>query len=359
MYKIADWNKISHNFTAVVLNKDWKLTLRLYSNILAAIFMSQVFTVLTVQAQDPEFSQFYANPLYLNPALTGTGECSRIIFNYRNQWPSVPGNFVTYNAAADFSLESISSGLGILINSDNAGDGTYITNRASLIYSYHLTVGREVQLNAGAEATFHYQKFNFDNLIFQDMIDPATGDITGQTGEMPPDNTTVMVSDFSFGLLLGVKEIFFIGISADHLSEPSLNYYNQTDKNKLYRKYTVHTGVKISTGKGYGNNNTDFVFLPQLLFQMQGNMHQMNIGINVERYPIVVGAWFRHNFENTDGAIFMIGLKQKRFRFGYSYDLSMSKLKGTSGGAHEVSLTMLINCNKKRNRPGAIKCPEF
>ena len=322
--------------------------------------MSQVLSVLKVQAQDPQFSQFYANPLYLNPALAGTGECSRISFNYRNQWPSIPDNFVTYNVAADFSFESISSGLGILINSDNAGSGTFVTNRASLIYSYHLKVGQGVRLNAGAEATFHYQKFDFENLIFQDMIDPATGNINpGQTGEAPPDNNTVMVADFSFGLLLGVKEVFFFGISADHLSEPSLNYYNQAENIKLYRKYTVHTGAMFSSGKGYGNNNRDFVFLPQLLFQMQGNMHQINFGLNVEKYPLVVGAWFRHNFENADGAIFMVGIKQKRFRFGYSYDLSMSKLKGASGGAHEVSLTMLINCNKKRNRPGAIKCPEF
>jgi len=334
--------------------------LKIYGNILRVLLLSQAFTVFGVQAQDPEFSQFYANPLYLNPALAGTGECSRVIFNYRNQWPSIPGNFVTYNAAADFSFESISSGLGILINSDNAGNGTFITNRASLIYAYHLTVGREVQLNAGAEATFHYQTFNFEKLIFQDMIDPSTGNINpGQSGEAPPDNNTVMVPDFSFGLLLGVKELFFIGISADHLSEPTLDYYNQADNNKLFRKYTVHTGLRISPGKGFGNNNRDFVFLPQLLFQMQGDMHQLNVGLNVEKYPLVAGAWFRHNFENADGVIFLIGLKQKRFRFGYSYDLSMSKLKGASGGAHEVSLTMLINCNKKRNRPGAIKCPEF
>ena len=334
--------------------------MKLYGNILVILILSQLLSVIHLQAQDPEFSQFYANPLYLNPALAGTGECSQLFFNYRNQWPSVPANFVTYNAAADFSFESISSGLGILINSDNAGSGTFITNRASLIYAYHLTVSREVQLNAGIEATFHYQKFNFDNLIFQDMIDPATGVVNpGQTGETPPDNNTVMVPDFSFGLLLGVKEVFFFGISADHLSEPVLNYYNQSENNKLYRKYTVHTGVRISSGKGFGNNNRDFVFLPQLLFQMQGNMHQLNFGLNVEKYPLVAGAWFRHNFENADGVILMVGLKQKRFRIGYSYDLSMSKIKGASGGAHEVSLAMLINCNKKRNRPGAIKCPEF
>ena len=28
-------------------------------------------------AQDPAFSQFYANPLYLNPAFAGTNDCPR------------------------------------------------------------------------------------------------------------------------------------------------------------------------------------------------------------------------------------------------------------------------------------------
>ena len=28
-----------------------------------------------VKAQDPHFSQFYANPLYTNPALAGTAVC--------------------------------------------------------------------------------------------------------------------------------------------------------------------------------------------------------------------------------------------------------------------------------------------
>ena len=37
-------------------------------------------------AQDPSFTQFYANPLYLNPAFAGTARCPRLNLNYRNQW---------------------------------------------------------------------------------------------------------------------------------------------------------------------------------------------------------------------------------------------------------------------------------
>ena len=55
-------------------------------------------------AQDPTFTQFYSNPVYLNPALAGSYGCPRISMNYRNEWPQLTGNYVTYSAAYDLSL---------------------------------------------------------------------------------------------------------------------------------------------------------------------------------------------------------------------------------------------------------------
>jgi len=50
--------------------------------ILAAISYSN-----DLKAQDPHFSQFYAAPLYLNPALAGTSAGNyRVGVNYRDQW---------------------------------------------------------------------------------------------------------------------------------------------------------------------------------------------------------------------------------------------------------------------------------
>jgi hypothetical protein len=74
---------------------------------------------------------------------------------------------------------------------------------------------------------------------------------------------------------------------------------------------------------------------------------------------LTAGIWYRYNIDNGDGAIFVVGLAHKRLKIGYSYDVTLSALKGTTGGAHEVSLALLFNCDKKRNKPGAIKCPEF
>ncbi len=311
-------------------------------------------------AQDATFSQFYANPLYLNPALAGTGECTRLIVNYRNQWPALPNAFTTYSASADINVEAISGGVGILFISDNAGDGTITTNRIIGVYSYHLKLSDNANLNAGFEASYLQKKIKWDKLVFQDMIDPVSGNINpGMSGETSPAKLTVSSVDFSGGLLLGIKEKYFIGFAAHHLTQPNLSYYSESN-NSLYLKYTVHAGMNIEFGgRNYRTNKSNFILSPNLLYQQQQNARQLNAGFYVEKNPIVLGLWFRHNFTNPDGVLFLIGIKQNKFRFGYTFDLTLSKLKSNSGGAHELSLTFLVNCNGKRNKPGAIKCPEF
>ena len=110
-----------------------------------------------VYAQDPIFTQFYANPLYLNPALAGTARCPRVNLNYRNQWPGISGTYVTYAASYDQHVDAIGGGLGLLILNDKAGQGTLTTTNVSGVYSYLLNVTREFSLKFAAQATF-FQK---------------------------------------------------------------------------------------------------------------------------------------------------------------------------------------------------------
>ncbi len=71
-----------------------------------------VMAVLTATAQDPQFTQFYANPLYLNPAFAGTARCPRVVMNYRNQWPALTGTFVTTSASYDQHVDGLNGWLG-------------------------------------------------------------------------------------------------------------------------------------------------------------------------------------------------------------------------------------------------------
>ena len=58
-------------------------------------------------AQDPAFTQFYANPMYLNPAMAGSANCPRISLNHRNQWPNLRGSFITNSISIDKNVEAL------------------------------------------------------------------------------------------------------------------------------------------------------------------------------------------------------------------------------------------------------------
>jgi len=309
-------------------------------------------------AQDPEFSQFYANPLYLNPAMAGITICPRAIANYRNQWPGLGKAFVTYNASYDQYVDFLHGALGLLVTADRAGGGNLNTTVISLIYAYKFNLTDHLQASGGVKAGFYQRRLVWENLHFEDMIDPQGG-FTLPTAEKQPDNPSVGVPDFSAGVFLGYDELVYGGIAVDHLSQPKIGFYSD-NSTKLPMKITIHAGSVISLRtNGSSEEDREFSISPNILYQQQFAFHQLNVGMYLTLEPFVGGIWFRHNFENADAIIPMLGIHYKNLRVGYSYDFTISKLKSVSGGAHEVSASWQFPCVEKRRHVRAIKCPRF
>lgn len=312
----------------------------------------------TAAAQDPEFSQFYANPLYLNPALAGVNICPRIIANYRNQWPSLDNAFVAYNASYDQYFDFLHGGVGVLFTTDRAAGGNLNTTMIGLMYAYKFNITAHLQASAAVKVNYYQRSLKWQNLTFEDMIDPQSGFVL-PTSEKQPDNTSVGVPDFSTGIFLAYDDLIYGGIAVDHLSQPKIGFYTD-NSTQLYMKYTVHIGSVINLRKGGSlDEDREFSISPNILYQQQFNFHQLNIGLYLTIDPFVGGLWFRHNFENADAIIPMIGFHWKNLRVGYSYDYSVSKLQGVSGGAHEVSASWQFPCIEKKRHIRAIKCPRF
>ena len=108
--------------------------------------------------QDPTFSQFYSNRLYLNPAFAGTAKCPRLTLNYRNQWPGIDNSFITYAASFDQQIDAIKGGLGVQVMSDREGEGVLSTTSAALMYSYQFSINRNFSIRAGFQGTFVLRK---------------------------------------------------------------------------------------------------------------------------------------------------------------------------------------------------------
>ena len=74
--------------------------MKIFFKIISFLFLVSFCGTIAI-AQEPTFTQFYANPLYLNPAFAGSNKCPRVNLNYRNEWPNLSGNYVTYSASYD------------------------------------------------------------------------------------------------------------------------------------------------------------------------------------------------------------------------------------------------------------------
>src|SRR3954464_15671772 len=100
------------------------------------IILTLFSTARLLHAQDPEFAQYYAAPLYLNPAFTGTASDHRFIANHRNQWPNITNGFVTSALSYDYNLEHLNSGLGFMVMTDKAGTANLKSTVFNFQYAY-------------------------------------------------------------------------------------------------------------------------------------------------------------------------------------------------------------------------------
>lgn len=314
------------------------------------VILVGIFCIPNANAQDPHFSQFYANPIYLNPAFAGSNGCPRIAMNYRNQWPALSGTFVTYSASYDQYFDNISGGFGVIATHDQQGKGTINASTLSLIYSYHLKVNRKFSMLFGAKATWNQKFLDWDKLTFGDMIDPRRGFIY-QTGDVQRGGSRGFF-DASAGMV-GFSKNFFFGFSAHHLNRPNESMI--IGDSPMPMRFNGHMGAEIPLGTKSKYQNTTSI-MPNIIVQYQQGFWEMNIGTYIKYGAFNAGAWFR----NRDAFILSVGINTGTFKIGYSYDVTVSKLNnGVSGGSHEVSLGLNLNCTSKPVQFKTISCPSF
>ena len=310
-------------------------------------------------AQDVSFSQFYANPLYMNPAFAGSKVCPRIAINYRSQWPALVSAYSTVSASYDQYIDALHGGVGVQLFTDRQGDhGALSTSTLSAMYAFRFQLARDLWINAGLKAGVANTSLDWLALRFPDMIDPING-FTGQTSAQQPNNDNVWYLDFDAGALV-YGSSWYAGFAASHLTQPSNGFYGVT---KLPMKFTGNDGALINIAEEARRTSSlglgTPVLSPNFIYQYQAGFHYFNYGLYLDWMPFLVGVWFRNGIENADAFIFQVGFQQDYFKIGYSYDVTVSKLANNTSGAHEISLGILLPCPEKKHKVKAIRCPSF
>lgn len=342
--------------------------------ILVSAYM--LFTSLQVTAQDPQFSQFYAAPLYLNPALAGATGQARVGLNYRNQWPSLEANFTTMSVYGDYFIEDKKSGVGFLISRDVEGLAGLRSLQVAAQYSYEMKINKNLGFRPGFQVAMFQRDINFDKLTFGDQFDPTTGAI------ISPATAEQFNTNFSkFFVDLGAGGVFFtrkawLGVAAHHLNRPNQSIIDE--ESKLPIKYSVHGGFKFKLkqgvqGSGVYMRNTERSISPAIQYRHQGQFDQLDLGLYFTLEPLVLGTWYRgipfkavNGFVNNESLVLLLGFTQlgakDAINIGYSFDYTISRLGIGSGGAHEFSLVYTFPLRNPRKPPAdklVIPCPDF
>lgn len=295
--------------------------------------------------QDPGFSQFFANPLYLNPALTGTTELPRAVINYRNQWPQKGATYTTYALSYDQLSKKLNTGFGIQIFHDKELNNVLNTTSVAFSYSYHLKFNEQSFMTLGLQTGIVLKQFNINSLIFPSEIDQLSGSFS-RTSTVAYSDEKKIYPDFAIGAV-GQRNDMFWGASVHHLTQPNESIIEGDQKGKLPMKITIHGGAR-SRKLHHGLLSREFTLSPNIIYQQQGSFKQLNLGIYMIEKSFLFGAWYRNNIDiRPDTIIALIGFAKEKFQFGYSFDFTLSKLASYSYGSHEISLTFFFSNKAK------------
>jgi type IX secretion system PorP/SprF family membrane protein len=305
--------------------------------------------------QDPHFTQFYANKLYLAPSFAGATQQDRVSMIYRNQWPSLPGTFVTYGFSYDHFFDAFNSGVGVLLMRDVAGSGRLSTTNFGLQYSYDFQIREYWHVRPGIHLFYTQTGLDFNRLIWNDeLTSPIPNTIEPPTLESKGD------IDFSTSVLTYTDRHWF-GISLDHLLKAENSLY-ETDQH-IPLKISVFGGTQVIR-RGRLLSPIDETLSLTFLFKNHYQISQLDAGVYWYKNPLVLGVFYRglpliNNERRGDAIAFLTGYKIDNFSVGYSYDFTISRMLATTGGSHEISLTYEFKSSRQRKKRRMLPCPEF
>lgn len=314
-------------------------------------------------AQDIGFSQFYANPLYLNPAFAGAKIAPRLSFSYRAQWPGLASAFTTVSASYDQYFTDLHGGVGARLMADRVGDhGLLSSTSFGAMYAFQFQVAHDIYISAALEASLVNIALNWDNEImrFPDMLDPlGNHGFVNNTQATMPDQTSKFYPDFGAGVL-AFSSYWYGGFAVAHLLRPDQGFYSE---DPVAMKFTVHGGGLINVSEDARRTSSlglgTPIISPNIVYQYQGGLHYFNYGLYLDWMPFMVGLWYRHGSVNSDAMTFLAGIQYDMFKFGYSYDITVSKLANSTAGAHEITLGVMLPVPEKKKKYRAVQCPSF
>lgn len=346
--------------------------------------MKKIFSVISffciayyLSAQDPSFSQFDQNMLYMNPAFVGYEKDLKLLTHRRNQWVGIPEKFNTniielspfylYNEKRGILGRTSALALGVSYLEDHENKVFQNQNLSGNV-SYILQISKRDYLNVGFQGLYFSERIKWDDLIFSDQWTDY-GSFTSQTGAIQPNSKTKSGWDFGSGILWTrhgnnsqkVNNRTTLGCSVQHITNPIKSFYNnQSDNSRYPIKYTIH-GELIS---GFPDYVIKSIRFGKINFRHQSHKETFNkteIGgsiILANMVQLETGMYYRrartYNKEfMSESIVPLIRMRlatfdNVRLELSYSYDYNISKLGNVNTVmTNEIGLNIYFMTNKQ------------
>ncbi len=309
------------------------------------LIISAIYTI-TAHGQEPYYSQYYNSPLYYNPATAGLTEGLKVRITYRDQWPQYTDDLKTYNFSMDIAERFMpgAGGLGIIFNTNKEGDGFIKRNMIGLMASARIQIARHWLTQFGIMGAYVNKQIDNGDYVWSDQLDDRHGLLYPQSSFEGFENTSVSYPDLSIGGLINYEETYLsgtLGLAVHHVTKPNESFTGLDAR--VARKYIVNADFVIIQRR---NPKKGFRFNPGLMYENLVGFHTFNLGGNISKSVMYVGAWYRNKqsqIYNYQSVILLAGInipmvnEYSRLKLMYSYDLSITSMSGT-GGAHEITL---------------------
>ncbi len=304
---------------------------------------------LTVEAQDPHFTQFSAAPFSVNPAYTGVfNGTARFMSNYRQQWANLVDPFTTTVVAGDVKVGRIDAemdqhpfNVGIQFMQDKSMAGAFKSNYGGLTASYHVNLDAAENQSIGAGLSINYgnRRIDFSDISFDRQFTSGGYNLSLPSGEAAMQNMKPFYS-VGAGLLFRssnpISGTFFdAGFSGYHFNKPI-----QTVMDDPNQVLPIRWSGQVTFQQYISDVNLLNI---RALYQQQAEVSYLLAGFSYgrlfgddEEKMIGAGLWYRSGESFAPYAF----IESNGLQIGFSYDITYNNLKKVLSPASSFELSL-------------------
>lgn len=266
--------------------------------------------------QEPMFTHYMYNTLWLNPAYAGTRDLLTVTGLHRSQWVNFSGRPQTQSISAHAPITLGKSGAGINIINDKIGPTKSTWVAAD--YSYHLRLNSKAKLAMGLKALVNILSNNVSQLKLDKQYDVHFA-----------QNAQRVLPNAGFGMYYFTNK-FYAGLSCPRLLQNKLTT-TAFPLSREQRHYYLISGFVTDLSSNVELKPTAFLRItPGAPVEAELTAtfifsKKLNLGL-MHRTGDALGLLTGFNISD-------------QFYFGYSYDWSFTNTTGKyNSGSHEIML---------------------